>query len=170
MTTTHRNVGEGLIAGLVATAVLSLLMIAKEMMGMMPEVNVITMLTELSRNYLNTPATPAIGWIIHFAIGTFLWGGLFAPFAMHWRMPNFTAKGVVFATLAWLVMMVVLMPAAGAGFFGAKLGIDAPVSTLLLHWIYGGVLGSVYGALDRSQQIRKKPDLSHRMTGQPGHP
>ena len=169
MSTTHRNITEGLIAGFVGTVVLSLLMVAKGMMGLMPEVNVIKMLTAVSHQYLDTPVTPIIGWIAHFVIGTFLWGGLFTLFAIHWRMPNFAAKGVVFATLAWLLMMIVLMPLAGAGFFGVKIGIDVPVSTLLLHWVYGGVLGSIYGALKRSREVVEEPRLHHGPSGQAGH-
>ena len=38
------------------------------------------------------------------------------------------------------------MPMAGAGFFGSQLGMMAPLATLVMHWIYGAVLGGVYGA------------------------
>lgn len=55
-----------------------------------------------------------------------------------------------FAAGAWFVMMVLLMPLAGAGAFGLKLGVTAPVATLILHWIYGAVLGAVYGTARRS--------------------
>lgn len=39
------------------------------------------------------------------------------------------------------------MPMAGAGIFGLNLGMMAPVMTLVLHLIYGAVLGAVYAAL-----------------------
>jgi hypothetical protein len=42
-------------------------------------------------------------------------------------------------------MMIVMMPMAGAGFFGQVLGIAAPVMTLMLHLVFGAVLGAVYG-------------------------
>ena len=35
----------------------------------------------------------------------------------------------------------------GAGFFGLKMGMMAPFMTLMLHVIYGAVLGYVYGKL-----------------------
>ncbi len=44
-------------------------------------------------------------------------------------------------------MMIVVMPITGAGLFGMKLGVMAPVATLAMHWIYGVVLGGVYGAM-----------------------
>src|SRR5262249_44151595 len=55
-------------------------------------------------------------------------------------------RGATFATGAWLLMMIVLMPMAGAGLFGLHLGVRAPIATLVLHWIYGAVLGGIYGA------------------------
>jgi len=54
---------------------------------------------------------------------------------------------MVFGVLAWGLMMVMVMPMAGAGFFGLSLGMMAPVMTLMLHLVYGAVLGSVYGKL-----------------------
>jgi len=44
-------------------------------------------------------------------------------------------------------MMVAMMPMAGAGFFGMQLGIMAPVLTLVMHIVFGAVLGGVYGML-----------------------
>ena len=38
-------------------------------------------------------------------------------------------------------------PAAGAGLFGYKIGIVAPVVMLAMHLIYGVVLGTTYGLL-----------------------
>lgn len=54
---------------------------------------------------------------------------------------------MVFGVGAWLLMMVALMPMAGAGLFGLGLGIMAPVMTLVLHMIFGAVLGWTYGRL-----------------------
>ena len=52
----------------------------------------------------------------------------------------------------WLVMMLVLMPMAGAGLFGLRLGTMAPLMTLVLHLIFGIVLGWTYGQLRRQPQ------------------
>ena len=41
------NAGRGIVAGLVATAVLSMIMLAKGMMGLMPELDVIAMLSSM---------------------------------------------------------------------------------------------------------------------------
>ena len=42
-------------------------------------------------------------------------------------------------------MMIIMMPMAGAGLFGMSLGIMAPLMTLMLHLIFGLVLGWIYG-------------------------
>ncbi|CAB3803547.1 hypothetical protein LMG28614_05846 [Paraburkholderia ultramafica] len=44
------------------------------------------------------------------------------------------------------MMMIIMMPMAGAGLFGMALGMPAPVMTLVLHLVFGAVLGLVYGA------------------------
>jgi len=54
-------------------------------------------------------------------------------------------KGVVLGVGAWLIMMVAMMPMAGAGFFGMHLGMMAPDMTLIMHLVFGAVLGAVYG-------------------------
>ena len=45
------------------------------------------------------------------------------------------------------MMMIVMMPIAGAGLFGQRLGMMTPVVTLVLHLVFGVVLGGVYGLL-----------------------
>lgn len=134
------RLGNGFLAGFAATVVLSIFMMMKEMMGMMPEMNVIAMLTAMSH-----ASTPMMGWAMHFMIGTIVWGGLFA--LLHDRIPggSTVVRGVVFGIGAWLMMMIAVMPMAGAGLFGMHFGMAAPVMTLLLHMIFGATLGAVYG-------------------------
>jgi hypothetical protein len=136
-----KNLSAGLLAGFVATVVLSLLMVAKTMMGVMPQLDVIAMLSAMMGGQ-----PPLVGWLAHFMIGTLLWGGGFALF--YGRIPGRgpVARGVAFGVGAWLAMMVMVMPMAGGGLFGLNFGVMAPVMTLMLHAIFGAVLGGVYGA------------------------
>ncbi|MEF2548484.1 DUF6789 family protein [Aurantimonas sp. E1-2-R+4] len=138
----------GVIAGFVATIVLSAIMLMKSAMGLMPQLNVIQMLTEMGTNYGGLPASPVIGWIMHLFIGSILWGLIFAATAPMWPGSSYLARGASFSVSAWLLMMIVAMPMAGAGFFGMALGIMAPIATLVLHVIYGLVLGAVFGRLE----------------------
>ena len=84
------SVVKGMIAGLAATVVLSMIMIAKGMMGLMPELYVITMLS----NMMGT--APVMGWAAHFMLGVIVWG---AGFAVLFKMipgSSSGSKGIVF--------------------------------------------------------------------------
>lgn len=145
MDTNGTHIWKGMVGGFVATVVLSAIMIAKNMIGLMPQLDVIAMLS----NMLGVGTGGA--WLVHFFIGTILWGGLFAlidpqlPAQSHW------AKGTWFGAGAWLLMMIIVMPMAGAGFFGMDIDIMAPVMTLLLHLIFGAVMGATYAGLLRQE-------------------
>ncbi len=138
-----QNIKAGLVAGFIATVVLSVMMVAKGMMGIMPELDVIAMLSAM----MGAPAL--MGWIGHFMIGTLAWGGGFA--LLYGVIPGSGAvmKGILFGIAAWLGMMIMVMPMAGAGLFGMAFGIMAPMMTLVLHIIFGAVLGTVYQAQAR---------------------
>src|SRR5437879_3866360 len=128
------NALKGMIAGFVATLVLSGLMLLNSTMDLMPQINIIRMLTNLGT--LSTPAA----WMDHFIVGVVIWGLLFAVYDGGATRPAHWLKGIIFGVFAWLMMMVAFMPAAGAGFFGTKIGITAPVGLLILHLIYGAIL------------------------------
>lgn len=135
------NSGKGIVAGFVATVVLSMIMTAKGMMGVMPELNVIAMLSSMMN------ATPIVGWLTHFMIGMIAWGIGFTIVLN--VLPGHTnlLKGINFGIAAWVLMMLVVMPMAGSGLFGLKMGVMAPAITLMLHAIFGAVLGFVFGRL-----------------------
>ena len=134
------RLGNGIFAGFTATVVLSAFMVMKQMMGMMPDLDMIQMLATMVG-----ASSPFVGWSMHFMIGSVCLGGLFA--AIQDRIPggSMMIRGVVFGIGAWLVMMVAVMPMAGAGLFGLRFGMAAPVMTLLLHIVFGATLGAVYG-------------------------
>jgi len=132
-------IARGVWAGFLATVVLSILMLGKHAVGVMPELDPIQMITQILG-----ASTPLVGWVVHFAIGA-IWG---IAFAMSYQLfPGpFWVKGMLFSIAPWLIMMVAMMPMAGAGMFGVGLGVGAPVLTLMLHLVFGAALGAVYGA------------------------
>ncbi|MDT8439707.1 MAG: hypothetical protein RQ729_11935 [Wenzhouxiangellaceae bacterium] len=134
----------GIIAGLAATVVLSVLMLVKGMMGVMPELNVIAMLAG------QMGGSAVMGWMAHFMIGAIIYGLAFANLQGLLPGGSVTIKGIALGVVGWLVMMVVLMPMMGAGFFALNMGMMATVATLMLHVIFGAVLGAVYGKLAKS--------------------
>lgn len=136
----------GMIAGFVATLAMSALMLAKKMMGIMPELDPIHMLSEMMGG------SAAVGWMGHFAIGTIVWGIGFALINGLIPGKSQVTKGIIFGIAAWLMMMIAVMPMAGAGFFGLNIGLMAPVMTLMLHVIFGAVLGKTYAVRSSQSQ------------------
>lgn len=140
------NIKAGLISGFVATVVLSILMVAKAEMGVMPDLNAITMLAGM----MSAPV--AMGWVAHFMIGTVIWGLLFALLVD--RLPGgVMSSAILFSIGAWFLMMVGPMPMAGAGLFGLHLGMMAAVATLMLHLVWGIVLGLTYSRLEHQPVV-----------------
>jgi hypothetical protein len=135
------NQSKGMIAGLVATVVLSALLLLKGSMEIVPELNIIRLLTNLGSIGV------VAAWMDHFIVGVVVWGLLFAAYDAIAERPAHWLKGIIFGVFAWLLMMVLFMPLAKAGFFGYRLGFMAAVVTLAYHLVYGAVLGTTYGIL-----------------------
>jgi uncharacterized membrane protein YagU involved in acid resistance len=131
----------GMLAGLVATLVLSGVLVLKGNMGLWPEVNLIRLLVNLGS--IQTVAA----WMDHFIVGVVVWGLMFAAFDAMWDSRAYWLKGLLFGVFAWLLMMILFMPLAKTGWFGARIGPVAAIVTLGYHLIYGLVLGVVYGLL-----------------------
>lgn len=132
---------KGGIAGFIATVVLSLLMVLKTKMGIMPELDIIHMLAS------KMGGSAMMGWIAHFMLGIVGYGIGFS--ILHKMLPakRLLIKGIMMGVLGWLMMMLVVMPMMGAGLFGMNMGIMAPIMTLILHVIFGAALGLSYKIL-----------------------
>lgn len=64
-------------------------------------------------------------------------------------MGGTVARGIGIGVVGWLAMMIALMPMAGGGIFGLAMpsGVMVPVATLILHLIFGAVLGFSFAKL-----------------------
>lgn len=142
------SIGKGLLAGLAATVLLSILMVLKQMMGIMPELDLPRMIAGM----MGAPDTPMIGWLVHFMIGVLGYGFAIAYVAKSAHGRSMVSTGILISVVGWLIMMLVLMPMAGAGFFGMNMGVMAPVMTLMLHVVFGAMLGWTYERLLGSGQ------------------
>ena len=137
------DVKAGLIAGFIATVVLSILMVAKSSMGLMPQLNPIEDIVQVAHLLTGMTLPLPFGWIGHFLLGTVVWGIIYA--ALQASLPGAPiVKGLFFGALAWLAMMIIFTPLAGHGVFALSLGPQATVATLVLRLVYGAVLGVVY--------------------------
>jgi hypothetical protein len=135
------NSMRGVIAGFIATLVVSAVILLKVQFHIVPdELSIMSLLGRIAGGSVSA-------WADHFIIGTLVWGMLFGGFDALVPALPYWLKGAIFSVLAWLFMMIVFMPFAGVGFFGVKLGVLAAVVTLVQHLIYGVSLGVVYGLL-----------------------
>ncbi len=107
----------------VATIVLSVLMVLKAMIGLMPQLDLPKMLAGM----MGSPDMPLVGWIVHFAIGIVVYGVAIAVLDSKLPGTSHVGHGIMLAVIGWLIMMVMLMPMAGAGLFGMNMGIMAPI-------------------------------------------
>jgi hypothetical protein len=125
------TVARGIVAGFIATLALSILL------------DPIVFLTGTAWT-----AASGFGWPLHVLIGPVVWGAAFALVHDHMSGPSWL-RGVVFATGVWLLVMVGV-PAIGpdrAGFLGIGLNAATLAAALIMHALYGAVLGMVLGAL-----------------------
>jgi hypothetical protein len=119
----------GIIAGLVATATLSAIMLIKQSMGLTPELDLIAVITAMAG-----ASSPVVGWIGHFVIGAVFWAVGFTIVSPYLPGP-LRFRGPIFASrIAKEVDRSDDDSEAGA--FGRSLGMMAPVATLDLHVLY----------------------------------
>lgn len=81
-----------------------------------------------------------VGWVLALAYARWVEPALSGP---GWR------KGMLFSLIPFLLSLVVFLPVFGGGLFGASLGAGPlPIlGNLVLHLVYGGILGGVYALM-----------------------
>ncbi|MBA1145879.1 hypothetical protein H0Z60_02290 [Ectothiorhodospiraceae bacterium WFHF3C12] len=141
------DLGRGVIAGLIATVVISLLMLMRLSAGIMTEYHPVEIMNLTAHGLFGTADSLLVGWPLHFLVGTVIWGSLFALVERRIPVGGWVGRGIIFGAVAWLIIMITIFPAAGSGFFAVGFGIAVPLMTLLGHLAYGAVLGGVYGWL-----------------------
>ena len=152
MNISSSNIIKGIIAGFAATVVLTLIMMLKTMMGVMPELDPVHMMADMAAQNMGIAKNVAIGWVMHFGIGSIAWGGAFAVLNEHLPSQSQIIKGITLGIGAWFLMMIGPMPMSGSGLFGLNIGPMVPVMTLIFHIIFGVVLGATYRKLSVPQQ------------------
>jgi len=85
-----------------------------------------------------------------FFVGGLVWALLYALFFDRRLQGPAWRRGVTFALIPWLFSLIVLMPLVGGGFLGLNLGAGPLpiVGNLILHAVYGAVLGLVSGSAE----------------------
>jgi len=133
---TADRIGNGIVAGFIATLVLS---------ALHEPVTVLTAAVGVR--------APVTGLLFHFFVGTLLWGSAFG-FVHDYLFGPSWLRGVVFASCAALIVMFAIAPLTGSGFLCLKLGVFAPLIVALFHLAHGAILGAVYGKLIDTDEAR----------------
>ena len=131
------NSWKGVIAGFVATVVLSALIMLFNAAGVLKQLDIVEHIDKLEID----PARRGLGRSFHrrrSAVGI-RFSLLSTPPSDEDR-PRWQ-KGLMFGVIAWFLMMIIFMPVIGAGLFGWRLGIVEPIGMLGLHLVYGLVIG-----------------------------
>ncbi len=140
--------GRAVVAGFVATLVMTMLMYGAPMMGM-PKMDIAAMLGSMLGQGMPAAGTGAwwLGMIIHFINGTIIFPLIYA-YALYSVLPDAPwLKGATWGVILWAIAQAVVMPMMGMGFFssGAPQPMMAVVGSLIGHLVYGGILSAVTG-------------------------
>ena len=130
----HINWGKAIAAGLIGTAVMTMVGVwGAPMMGI-PPMNPATMLAMAM-------GSTALGWIGHLMIGSML-AIIYALVAPRLRGPSW-ARGALYGIAPWLLAQLVVIPMMGMPLFSGSLALA--MGSLVGHLMYGAVVGGVYG-------------------------
>jgi hypothetical protein len=127
----------GLIAGFIGVSISTMTNVICRVLGLFPEAMDLKYMAEVFVDPARDPV-PAflLGIVIHLVLGTVV-GVVYALLVK----PHTILTGVVFMTINWLLMMVILFPLTHRGFFGLDGGVIMPIATLALNLEYGLIVG-----------------------------
>lgn len=139
---TNFSISSAVIAGLAATAAMTVFTFMAPLMGI--EMNIPEMLA-------GTMGAPVIvGWAAHFMIGVILAVSYAVVYYPNFGSPNKMKSGAIFSLVPWLMAQVIIMPmmsimngeSYGAGFFSGSILLAG--ASLMGHLLFGVVLGLLY--------------------------
>ena len=120
----------------------------------------------LTRNALIDAAGPNLyAATAIFFVGGLIWALLFALVFEPRLRGEAWERGVTFALVPWLFSLIVFLPLVGGGLLGIGLGAGPlpALGNLILHAVYGAVLGTVWGSaesvIDRPSRTAFTEDL-----------
>ena len=142
------NIGQAILAGFVATLVMTFLMYLAPLMGM-PKMDIASMLGSLFFTPAPAPGTSGwwVGMIMHFINGSIIFPLVFA-YLLYPLLPGRPwVKGLGWGLVLWFLAQALVMPMMGMGFFTSEhpQATAAVVGSLLAHILYGAIFGALYG-------------------------
>jgi hypothetical protein len=146
-----KRIAISLVAGVVATGALWVLKLTRGTIPQLDTIRFLDRVAEATSKATGLPDALTNGWMWHWVIGTVIWGTLFGIMFPILPGQKYWVKGVAFGVIAGLLTMLLVMPLAGAGYFGMDLTLLDPVVSLVYHIIYGVTLAGVYALLVERQ-------------------
>jgi|SRR5271165_3400069 len=142
-----RDFGQAVIAGFVATAILTALMYAAPLVGL-PHID---LASALGTPFAGAPALTFTGsWWLGLAI-FFLFGSVVSPYVFVYAFPGLLGyswiRGIEWGVFVWVFGGVAVMTAMGLGFNEAHYAhpFSSLFSSLAGHIVYGAILGGIAG-------------------------
>ncbi|WP_306059126.1 DUF6789 family protein [Natronococcus wangiae] len=135
---TQHRLREGFGYGVVATIAMSILMLVALVseMSPMPQPIPKAIVAQLFGSGIPKPLLMALAVGLHLG-----YGGLFGAVLAGVARPVTIRKGLALGIGLWAVMQVTFLPFLGWGVFGTAIIPKIAAATLILHLVYGGVLG-----------------------------
>src|SRR5438067_3525357 len=144
-----------LLAGFVASVAMvmafAVAFVAAVILGQLPVPLLSTWFRGLTSNALIDVAQPNLyAATAIFFVGGLIWALLYGLIFERRLSGPAWQRGVMFAMVPWLFSLLVFMPIVGGGFLGIGLGAGPlPIlGNLVLHAVYGAVLGTVWGSAE----------------------
>lgn len=136
---------KGIVAAVVATAVLAGLMYLNQNMQWVPGLDLVASFMKLSGS-----VEIVTGWIVFGVVLALIGGLVFSLLDAHLDKPEGweeIARGLLFGVGAFLLVGVLVMPMSGADAFAMKYGIGGPIYLAVVFLVYGAVMGFIYGMM-----------------------
>ncbi|MDE2026966.1 MAG: hypothetical protein KGJ11_00315 [Candidatus Omnitrophica bacterium] len=136
----ERNTGKTILAGLIATAVMTMMMYAAPMMGM-PKMDIAGMISGMMK------MPWIIGMTIHLMLGVVVFPFIYV-FLLADKLPGPGAlKGMTWGLILFILAQTMVMPMAGMGFFSSASSQQMLMimGSLMGHVVYGAILGAIIG-------------------------
>lgn len=150
-TTRSDVIYRALLAGFIATAVASIVLLAAYALASWLGATTPGVLgrwfTALTTNQATALVQDGVAraLIVNIVVGLG-WGFIYAWFVEPRLSGSGWEKGIRFALVPWILSLIVFLPLVGGGFLGLALGAGPLpiIGNLILHLVYGSTLGGIY--------------------------
>jgi hypothetical protein len=146
----QRPVHSGVLSAFAGSVAMAALIVLAGAIDLTPRSGTIPALSSA----VGAASMPAAGWFAFFILFTLLWGCLYGAWGPRIPGRSATTRGLLFGFVAWLVMMLVIMPLAHLGWFASEAGVGTAIWSLFIHLVYGVVLASFFAWLTQRHAAR----------------